>query len=171
MEKRRKVILHDLPPEISSTLFSSLDDSWVMIDGNMKAARCIGCFKCWLKTPGICAFSDKLEDVGKLILSSEQLVIITQMLYGGVSIPVKKVLDRCIPGVNPFFKKKCGKLHHLQRYPTQMSLKAIYYHSKSNTQEEKLHGQAYMEAMGINFHSKHTEVFYIDHEDFSGVSL
>lgn len=171
MEERKKLIIHDLPDRISSDLFSAIDDNFIVINANMKAARCVGCFRCWLKEPGFCRFADNLETVGQFLLSSEEIIIITEMLYGGMSIPVKRVIDRCIPGVTPFFKKRFGKLHHLQRYKTETSIKTIFYNTKNNTEEEKIQGKAYINAMGINFYSKYNEVLYIDAMDFSGVDL
>ena len=171
MKERKKVIIHDLPDILSERMFSSLGSDFVVINANAKAAGCIGCFKCWLKTPGVCGFSDKLQDVGPLVLSSKELIIITEMLYGGLSVPVKKIIDRSIPGITPFFKKRFNKLHHLQRYKTQTNIKAIFYNTENITEEEKIHSQNYIDAMGINYHSEHNDVLYLKDMDFSGVSL
>ncbi len=171
MEKGRKVIIHDLPDDLLTDLCSSCGEDFVIINANAKVASCIGCFKCWLKTPGICGFHDKHEKIGQLVLSSEKLIIITQMLYGGLSIPVKKMIDRSIPGITPFFKKRFGKLHHLQRYQTQTSIKAVFYNTENSTEEEKSQSKAYIEAMGTNFYASNNEVYYLNGMDFSGVSL
>ena len=169
--ERKKIIIHDLPHHIASKLFNSLDDEYVVIDANMNAAKCIGCFRCWLKNPGFCTFADKLENVGQLVLSSEKLIIITKMLYGGVSIPIKKVLDRSIPGITPFFKKREGQLHHLQRYKTKTNILAVFYNCNNISNREKSQGKDYIKAMGLNYNSKHNDVYFINDTNFKGVTL
>lgn len=167
----KKILLHDLTPQQEASLVSTLGSDWVIIQANQKAARCVGCFRCWLKTPGVCTFADELEHVGATILSCQQLVIVSQMLYGGVSVPIKRVIDRCIPGITPFFKKRQGRLHHLQRYQSQMAIHAIFYQTHNNCKQEIDHSLQYIQAMGLNFHCKSTKVSLIEDMDFSGVSL
>ena len=171
MIDRKKIIIHDLPHDLADNMFASFEDDCIVVDANVKAAKCIGCFNCWLKTPGICRFSDKLQNVGQLVLSSKNLIIITEMLYGGVSIPVKRVLDRSIPGITPFFKKKNGQLHHLQRYKSETEIKAIFYSTEKLSAVEKKQGKEYIEAMGLNFHSKHNEVLFVNFTDLSEVVI
>ena len=171
MVDRKKIIIHDLPQAVANALFSSLDSDYIVIDANMKAAKCIGCFNCWLKIPGFCIFRDKLENVGQLVLSSKKLIIITEMLYGGVSIPVKRVLDRSIPGITPFFKMKEGKLHHWQRYKTETEILAIFHNSDNLSDSEKSQGEEYINAMGLNYYSKHNDIYYIMDNELKEDSL
>lgn len=175
MQTRKRVVIHDLPDEISAKLFSSIDHDFIIINANKKAAKCIGCFKCWLQTPGYCGFCDHLNDIGQIVLSSRQLIIITQMVYGGLSVPVKRVIDRSIPGITPFFKKRHGKLHHLQRYPTETAIRAIFYHTEQCTEEEKIQSERYIQHMGINYYSRHNEIIHVEgmvkHVDLSEENL
>ena len=171
MLNRKKLILHDLPQDLAAKTFGGLGDDYLVIDCNLKAAKCTGCFKCWLKTPGICGFADKLENIGQLVLTSKKLIIITEMLYGGVSIPVKRVLDRCIPGITPFFKKKNRQLHHLQRYPLETEITAVFYNAAALSAHEKTQGQEYIQAMGLNFYSKHNDILFVNGTDVSEVIL
>lgn len=171
MTTRKKVIIHDLEDDILDEVFSLSSDDYVIIDAKKRASKCIGCFKCWLKTPGVCGFSDRLQNVGQLVLSSEYLIIISEMLYGGVSIPVKKILDRSIPGVTPFFKVKNGQLHHLQRYKSETEIKMIFYNVENISNSEKAQSIEYIEAMGINFYSKQNEVLFISNMDLSEIIL
>ncbi|MEA4852766.1 MAG: flavodoxin family protein [Christensenella sp.] len=171
MKDRKKIIIHDLPHNLATAMFEFLSDDYIIIDANIKAAKCIGCFECWLKNPGVCTFADELENVGQLVFSSKKLIIITEMLYGGVSIPVKKVLDRSIPGITPFFKKRKGQLHHLQRYQSETEINAVFYNSDHLSASEKAQGEEYIEAMGLNFYSKHNEVLFINGADLSEIVI
>ena len=167
----KKILIHDLPHELSEELFSSFKEDFLIIDANAKAASCIGCFNCWLKEPGLCKFRDKLETVGQLILSSERLIIVSEMLYGGLSVPVKRIIDRSIPGITPFFKKKFGKLHHLERYKTQTDATVIFYNTEDATPEELTQSKEYVKAMCINYHARTHEVQHLKTTDFSEVNL
>ena len=169
MKKNKRIIIHDLPQEIANNLFSSLDDNYVIFNANQASANCIGCFECWLKKPGVCKFKDKLQNVGAYILSSKELIIYSTILYGGVSIPIKKILDRSIPGITPFFKKRFGKLHHLRRYKTNTNITTYYYNTKNISEEEKIQAKDYIDAMGINFYSDNNTIFYIDDMNFDEV--
>lgn len=82
----------------------------------MKIAPCIGCFGCWLKTPGICVINDAGREVVKEIIGSDLLVLLTPVTFGGYSSELKKALDRIIPLISPYFMKMNGETHHRPRY-------------------------------------------------------
>ncbi len=79
-------------------------------------APCLGCFGCWVKTPGVCVIDDYGRVLNEKIINSEMVVYITPVTYGGYSSELKKALDRIIPLILPFFKKVQGEVHHKERY-------------------------------------------------------
>ena len=81
------------------------------------------------------------------------------------------MLDRSIPEITPFFKKKQSQLHHLQRYKTETEITAIFYNADNLTNEDKAQGEAYITAMGLNFYSKHNDVLFIDGMNFCEVTI
>ena len=171
MIKGKKIILHDLSSEMADELFGNLNDDYIIFDANLSSARCIGCFECWLKKPGVCKFPDRLQSVGSCILSSEKLIIFSTILYGGVSVRIKNILDRSIPGITPFFRKRFGKLHHLQRYKSETEVSVYYYNVKEISQRERQLASEYITAMGINFYSKKNDIHFIEETAFSEVAL
>jgi multimeric flavodoxin WrbA len=110
-----KIIVHDLNQEDFSSLGITGNDIAV-INANVLYAPCMGCFHCWLKTPGICKINDGLKNIGVLFGHGEELIIISQNCYGGYSEPVKKTLDRSISSELPFFTLRSGKMRHQRRY-------------------------------------------------------
>ena len=38
-------------------------------------APCLGCFGCWLKTPGVCVIDDAGRDIPKMVIQSDVLVL------------------------------------------------------------------------------------------------
>ncbi|NLY44503.1 MAG: flavodoxin family protein [Tissierella sp.] len=78
--------------------------------------ECIGCFGCWIKTPGICVINDYGRAVIEDIINMDVVIYLTPVFYGGYSSELKKVVDRIIPLILPFFKKVEGEVHHKERY-------------------------------------------------------
>lgn len=92
---------------------------------NSVTASCSGCFGCWVKTPGICLKDDQARHIAKLAVNCDLLVVITPVVFGCYSSEVKKVLERLIPNISPFFLKINGEVHHKPRYPRYPVLACI----------------------------------------------
>lgn len=83
---------------------------------NMTVAPCMGCFGCWVSTPGICVIDDSGRTLATRFMSSDLVVMITPITFGGYSSHMKKALDRLIPLILPFFTTLQGETHHQRRY-------------------------------------------------------
>jgi multimeric flavodoxin WrbA len=70
----------------------------------MKLAHCLGCFKCWIKTPGMCVESDEGREVAKAVIRSDAAVLFTPVTFGGYSPDLKKMLDHFIQLISPLFQ-------------------------------------------------------------------
>ncbi|MHB9094906.1 MAG: flavodoxin family protein [Eubacteriales bacterium] len=84
--------------------------------GDIEVAPCLGCFGCWVKTPGVCVIDDAGRDVANTYMQSKMVVLISPITFGGYSYELKKVFDRLIPILLPFFKKVGAEIHHKMRY-------------------------------------------------------
>ncbi len=82
----------------------------------MKLAHCLGCFDCWVKTPGICVEADAGREIAKAIIRSDVTVLFTPVTFGGYSPELKKMVDRFIQLASPFFYIDHGEVHHPPRY-------------------------------------------------------
>jgi multimeric flavodoxin WrbA len=69
----------------------------------VKLDHCIGCFGCWIETPGICVQADAGREIVQEIIRSEMTVLFTPVTFGGYSSELKKVVDRWIPLLLPDF--------------------------------------------------------------------
>jgi len=87
-----------------------------------KINHCLGCFKCWTKTPGICTINDDARDIVRKAIQSDLVLMITPVTFGGYSSELKKAADRLIPILSPFFMKIRGEVHHKARYKKYPSL-------------------------------------------------
>jgi multimeric flavodoxin WrbA len=82
----------------------------------IKLSHCIGCFGCWLETPGICVEADAGREIAQAIICSDMTVLFTPVTFGGYSSELKKIMDRWIPLVLPYFGRYHGEIHHTPRY-------------------------------------------------------
>ncbi|MEW5815194.1 MAG: flavodoxin family protein [Spirochaetota bacterium] len=92
---------------------------------SMEIKPCNGCFHCWVKTPGLCIIHDAQAEILKSMVKSDLIVLLTPITFGGYSSNLKKVLDRFIPILLPFFKTVNNEIHHFQRYKQRRRLVAV----------------------------------------------
>ena len=124
-----KLILHDLT--LDQCDFIGLNnlstDKYILVDCNKIDRYCIGCFGCWLKTPGTCIIKDAFQHMGENISKVDELLFISRSSFGSYSSSVKNVLDRSISYVMPFFEIRKGEMHHAERYHKTLTVSAIFY--------------------------------------------
>ena len=82
----------------------------------MKLAHCLGCFDCWIKTPGVCVEADAGREIAKAIVRSDVTVLFTPVTFGGYSPDLKKMVDRFVQIASPLFRMDHGEIHHPPRY-------------------------------------------------------
>ena len=90
-----------------------------------KVAYCLGCFECWIKSPGLCRIDDAGRDVAGDVINSDLAIFLTPVTFGGYSSQLKKVVDRLICLILPFFKRIDGEVHHKARYEHYPSLLGV----------------------------------------------
>ena len=83
---------------------------------DIEIAPCMGCFGCWVQTPGVCLIDDNARDVTRKMVGSDLVVYFTPITFGGYSSELKKALDRSISLISPFFTRINGEVHHQKRY-------------------------------------------------------
>src|SRR6056297_440553 len=123
-------------------------------------ADCLGCFKCWVKTPGTCIINDYGRKAAAELINSDLLIFLTPVRFGGYSYQLKKALDRMIPLISPYFKKIAGEVHHKKRYSKYPSILAVGIMKEKNESQSKIFKEL-VERNSINFYSPHfkAEVF------------
>jgi multimeric flavodoxin WrbA len=76
---------------------------------------CQGEFNCWFKTPGECFQEDDMRLLHPKLSAAEVWVFATPVYVDGFSGPMKNLLDRLIPHVQPFFELRDGHCRHPKR--------------------------------------------------------
>jgi multimeric flavodoxin WrbA len=101
----------------------------------MNLAHCLGCFGCWLKTPGMCVEDDEGRKVARAIIQSDATVFFTPVTFGGYSPDLKKMMDHFIQLISPYFQLECGEVHHLPRYARRPRLMMVGVQRHANAHE------------------------------------
>ena len=119
-----KVIVHDLEEKYHKILEGKSD---VVIHADGKYAPCQGCFGCWTRHPAECRLKDRLHQVCRVIGKADELIIISENLYGGYSPVIKNILDRSIGSSTPLSTYRGKQMHHTLRYGKHDLFKVVTY--------------------------------------------
>ncbi|HPR33319.1 MAG TPA: NAD(P)H-dependent oxidoreductase [Prolixibacteraceae bacterium] len=104
------------PGDLVSTLQRAGHPVHLFEAEKMNIHYCTGCWSCWWKTPGCCAFRDDMEGLYKSYLSSDLVLHFSPISMGFVSSRLKTINDRSIPLVHPYTTLVENECHHKRRY-------------------------------------------------------
>ena len=134
------LLIHDLNIQYSKQIIPSLPPNTKIFSKEIDTIKgCLGCFNCWIKTPGKCIIIDSYSEMPKFILENGTCIIITEIKYGCYTSYVKNVLDRLPSGLLlPFFQTVNGEIHHVPRHKnTALKFIVIGYGQDVTYAEEK----------------------------------
>ena len=92
-----------------------------------KIAPCVGCFGCWVKTPGRCVIRDDAPAIYPAIARSSRLLVVSRLLLGCFDLPMKRLMERSLPNQQAFLRLHRGETHHLQRAVCAKQLTVVAY--------------------------------------------
>lgn len=119
----------------------------------MKMGSCVGCFSCWLTTPGGCLEPDPGRDIAQAVVQSDVTILFTSVRFGGYSSEIKKSQDRWLPLVLPDFGIYHGEVHHVPRYSHYPRLVGIGIQHQLNDKEASLF-KMLVGRNALNFHAR-----------------
>jgi len=152
-----RTIIHDLnEKELKKIKFYKEDK---IISSNECKNNCIGCFSCWVKHPKKCAINDEYKNLTEYLKESDELVIISKNRYGCYSANTKRVLERCIGYVLPYFTIRNNEIHHASRFDKKMKFTTYFY--GDITKQDKRCLETLVKANAINLNAGNYKVNYI----------
>ncbi len=77
---------------------------------------CIGCWSCWLKTPGVCVHKDDTVKLLKGVINSDLCIHLTENSLGFTTSHSKKAFDKLVALIHPYIEIVQGECHHRKRY-------------------------------------------------------
>ena len=143
-----KLLIHDYTPEEFAPLAAQYA-GWDIVSDDGSIRPCIGCFGCWIKTPGQCVIPDAYQTMARRIHAAEEVVVCTKWTYGGFSPFVKNVFDRSIGVVLPFFEIVDGEMHHQKRYAEVIPM-TVHFRGSGLDSEKRALSRRYVEAVCRN---------------------
>jgi hypothetical protein len=123
---------------------------------------CTGCWSCWWKTPGRCAFKD-LDEFYHEYITADKAIYFSRVTKGFVSGNLKTVFDRMIPLYLPYTSHTTGESMHVPRYDRYPDIE-FYYDGQFETPEGRDIFVDYINRVFYQFHSKNITIKPI--EDF-----
>ncbi|BCK01175.1 flavodoxin family protein [Anaerocolumna chitinilytica] len=145
-----RLLVHDLTPQEFEALGLELSPETTVISDDGTIKPCIGCFGCWVKTPGVCVLNDKYQNMGQLLSKCSEYIIISKCCYGSYSPFVKNIFDRSISYFLPYFNNIDGETHHKKRYDNRFSLSVLFY-GNDVTEAEKETAKDLVAANSTNY--------------------
>ena len=165
-----KLLIHDLTTDAFNSLSLGISEEVKVISDDGTIKNCIGCFGCWIKTPGACILKDHYSDMGELIGKCDEIIVISRCTYGWYSPFIKNVFDRSISYIHPYFVIRNNEMHHKRRYDNQFNLK-IYFYGDISNQEMKT-AEKMVDANIINLNCKLNKLEFLkDYSSLEGIKL
>jgi multimeric flavodoxin WrbA len=123
--------------EISDLLESSKHTVTTFKLRDMDIRYCIGCWGCWLKTPGECIVADGSRDICRECINSDLVLFASPVIMGFTSALLKKAHEKLLPIIHPYLELVQGEVHHLARYD-KYPLMALLLEKGKDTDEEDI---------------------------------
>jgi multimeric flavodoxin WrbA len=156
-----KLLIHDLENKEFKKIFPNQLDDTIIISDDGTIHHCIGCFGCWIKTPGACIIRDKYGDMGEYLSKCQEVILISKCCYGGFSPFVKNVLDRSISYIHPYFVIRNGEMHHRRRYKNHMDMR-VWFYGENITEKEKQTSEKLVKANSINLDCHVSSISFVN---------
>lgn len=144
--------LFDLRKSTSSAVYPAINQLFgeeVQVFGfqDQEITPCIGCWDCWLKTPGKCVMTDRMSESYSDFVNSDTVILLLDTAQGFINHRGKAFIDRSIPHFHPYIKLVRGEAQHLSRYEKLPEI--VYYFEQdglSSEEEETIEDYLYRTA-------------------------
>jgi multimeric flavodoxin WrbA len=84
---------------------------------NLTLRYCVGCWGCWVKTPGECLNRDDSPVMSRAVINADFVLWAAPLKMGFPSELLKRANDKHLPLIHPYMEVDQGEAHHLRRYP------------------------------------------------------
>lgn len=118
-----------------------------------KIKACIGCWSCWVKTPGVCICKDAMAEIYPDYVNADKVTLLMDTAQGFINHSAKAFIDRTIPHYHPYIEIVDGECHHKARYARYPEMH-FYYDDQHVTAEESQVIEDYLYRTAYHFQSK-----------------
>ena len=151
-------VLIDLRKKQDSEIYKEIENLYdetlkIIHLEDQSIAACIGCWNCWLKTPGICVMNDQMSELYPDYVNSHTLILLLDTAQGFINHQAKAFLDRSIPHHHPYIELVDGECHHVARYERYPDI-VFYFDTAGLTNKEEQVIEDYLYRTAYHFRSK-----------------
>ncbi len=99
--------------------------------------HCVGCWGCWVKTPGECQARDASHDIDRTAIQADFLLWAAPLKMGFPAELLKRAMDKFLPLIHPYIEIDQSESHHLKRYPRYPRL-GLLLEPEASTDDEDM---------------------------------
>ena len=126
-------------------------DTFLLREADIK--YCVGCWGCWIKTPGECLHPDDTIGMRRSIINSDITIFASPIVAGYTSGLLKKIQDKMLPLLMPNIIYYKGEMHHLKRYPSYPRFACIVQWEQNTEAPVREIFETLYKRFSINFHT------------------
>jgi len=120
----------------------------------MKIRFCRGCFMCWWATPGLCVIPDDMPRLYQQIMESNLVIFAAEIKMGFIDSSIKKVQDRMIALLHPYFEIVDHEFHHQKRYSAYPQIALLLQPEETTTAGDLKLIDDWFHRFALNFKTK-----------------
>ncbi|RPI95062.1 MAG: hypothetical protein EHM40_04500 [Chloroflexi bacterium] len=98
---------------------------------------CVGCWGCWVKTPGECVSRDASLEMDRAVINADFVLWAAPLKMGFPAALLKMANDKHLPLIHPYMVVAYGETHHLKRYAKYPRL-GLLLEKEADTDERDL---------------------------------
>lgn len=145
--------------EISTQLFKNS----VMVNlNNIQYSSCTGGLEC-LKCEGTCHFRDDMNLISNWLNDCRLIIYVTRVKYGCFDIPFKKMLERLIVNIEPYYEMVDGETCHLGISQLKKKLVVIGY--GDITEDEKRLFKDLLDESSLGFTYTSIDAYFCEEDE------
>jgi len=133
---------------------------------NIHYSMCTGGLEC-LKCEGACYFKDDMSVISKWLNDCQLIIYVTKVKYGCFDIPFKKMLERLIVNVEPYYEMVDGETCHLSISQLRKKLLVIGYGDID--EEEKVIFKDFLEQSSLGFIYSSIDTYFCQEDELESV--
>jgi multimeric flavodoxin WrbA len=121
---------------------------------DLEMAQCLGCWGCWVKTPGECVLEDDGEHVCRSVVNSDLVLLAAPLVMGFPTALLKRTVERLIPLIHPYNAIVAGEIHHRARYKRYPTFALLTERGEGDTDADLEIVRDVFSRTALNFKSK-----------------
>lgn len=143
----RNLVISD--KDLSTQLFKN---SVIVNLNNIHYSTCTGGLEC-LKCEGACYFKDDMSIISNWMNDCQLIIYITKVKYGCFDIPFKKMLERLVVNLEPYYSLVDGETCHLGISQLRKKLLVIGYGDIFEDEKEMFRDLLDASTLGFSYSS------------------